>query len=59
MVLAIEDGGRRIRLSREKALTHEEQAETQAYMKDAGDKRGFGMTLGNAIRRANSWGRWR
>src|SRR3989441_2356001 len=52
MVLAIEDGGRRIRLSREKALAHEEQAETQAYMKDAGDKRGFGMTLGDALNQA-------
>ena len=52
MVLAIEEGGRRIRLSREKALAHEEQAETQAYMKDAGDKRGFGMTLGDALNQA-------
>jgi small subunit ribosomal protein S1 len=52
MVLAIEDGGRRIRLSRDKALAHEEQAETQAYMKDAGDKRGFGMTLGDALNQA-------
>jgi len=52
MVLAIEEGGRRIRLSRDKALAHEEQAETQAYMKDAGDKRGFGMTLGDALNQA-------
>ena len=52
LVLAIEEGGRRIRLSREKALAHEEQAETQAYMKDAGDKRGFGMTLGDALNQA-------
>jgi small subunit ribosomal protein S1 len=52
MVLAIEDGGRRIRLSHEKALAQEEQAETQAYMKDAGDKRGFGMTLGDALNQA-------
>jgi len=52
MVLAIEEGGRRIRLSREKALAHEEQAETQAYLKDAGDKRGFGMTLGDALNQA-------
>ena len=52
LVLAIEDGGRRIRLSREKALAHEEQAETQAYMKDAGERRGFGMTLGDALNQA-------
>ena len=54
LVLAIEEGGRRIRLSREKALAHEEQAETQAYMKDAGagEKRGFGMTLGDALNQA-------
>ena len=52
MVLAIEEGGRRIRLSHEKALAQEEQAETQAYMKDAGDKRGFGMTLGDALNQA-------
>ena len=52
MVLAIEDSGRRIRLSHEKALAQEEQAETQAYMKDAGDKRGFGMTLGDALNQA-------
>ena len=54
LVLAIEEGGRRIRLSREKALAHEEQAETQAYLKDAGagEKRGFGMTLGDALNQA-------
>jgi small subunit ribosomal protein S1 len=53
-VLAIEEGGRRVRLSREKAITHEEQAETQAYLKDAGagEKRGFGMTLGDALNQA-------
>jgi small subunit ribosomal protein S1 len=50
LVLAIEEGGRRIRLSREKALAHEEQAETQAYMKDAGKKGGFGMTLGDFLK---------
>jgi len=52
MVLAIEEGGRRIRLSREKALAHEEHAETEAYLKDAGEKRGFGMTLGDALNQA-------
>jgi small subunit ribosomal protein S1 len=50
LVLAIEEGGRRIRLSREKALAHEEQAETQAYIKDAGRKGGFGMTLGDFLK---------
>ena len=52
LVLAIEDGGRRIRLSRDKALAHEEQAEAQAYMKDTAEKRGFGMTLGDALNQA-------
>jgi small subunit ribosomal protein S1 len=50
LVLAIEDGGRRIRLSREKALAHEEQAETQAYRKDTAKKGGFGMTLGDFLK---------
>ena len=52
LVLAIEEGGRRIRLSREKAITHEEQAETQAYLKDARKSGGFGMTLGEKINQA-------
>jgi small subunit ribosomal protein S1 len=51
-VLAIEEGGRRIRLSREKALLHEEQTETQAYIKDARKGGGFGMTLGERITQA-------
>jgi len=50
LVLAIEEGGRRIRLSREKALAHEEQAETQAYIKDTAKKGGFGMTLGDFLK---------
>jgi hypothetical protein len=50
LVLAIEEGGRRIRLSREKAVVHEEQAETQAYIKDAAKKGGFGMTLGDFLK---------
>jgi len=50
LVLAIEEGGRRIRLSREKALAHEEQAETQAYIKDAARRGGFGMTLGDFLK---------
>jgi small subunit ribosomal protein S1 len=52
LVLAIEEGGRRIRLSREKALAQEEQAETQAYRRDAGPRGGggFGLTLGERLR---------
>jgi small subunit ribosomal protein S1 len=50
LVLGVEEGGRRIRLSREKALAHEEQAETQAYIKDASRKGGFGMTLGDFLK---------
>src|SRR5882672_4298869 len=52
LVLAIEEAGRRIRLSREKAITHEEQAETQAYLKDARKGGGFGMTLGEKLSQA-------
>ena len=52
LVLAIEEGGRRIRLSREKAIAHEEQAETQAYLKDARKSGGFGMTLGEKLSQA-------
>jgi ribosomal protein S1 len=50
-VLAIEEGGRRIRLSHAQALAREEQAETQAYMRQSpkrGD--GFGLTLGEAVK---------
>jgi len=50
LVLGVEEGGRRIRLSRDKALAHEEQAETQAYIKDAARKGGFGMTLGDFLK---------
>jgi small subunit ribosomal protein S1 len=53
VVLAIEDGGKRIRLSRSKALVHEEQAETQAYLRSTGQKgRGFGVTLGDLLRQS-------
>jgi small subunit ribosomal protein S1 len=53
LVLAIEEGGRRIRLSREKALLQAEQAETQAYLRDAGKKGGgFGLTLGERMQQA-------
>jgi len=50
LVLGIEEGGRRIRLSREKALAHEEHAETEAYLKDSAKKGGFGMTLGDFLK---------
>jgi small subunit ribosomal protein S1 len=53
LVLAIEEGGRRIRLSHEKALAHEEQAETQAYLQDA-RKGGFGQSLAAALERART-----
>ena len=53
VVLAIEDGGRRIRLSHTQALAQEERAETQAYL-GGGSKKGdgFGMTLGEKFREA-------
>ena len=51
MVLAIEEGGRRIRLSHAQALAREEQAETQAYLRQGGKRGdGFGLTLGEAIK---------
>lgn len=49
VVVAIEEGGRRIRLSRAQALARDEQAEVESYRRDAG-KGGFGMTLGELIR---------
>jgi small subunit ribosomal protein S1 len=51
LVLAIEEGGRRIRLSHTQALAREEQAETQAYLQQ-GPKRGdgFGLTLGERVK---------
>jgi ribosomal protein S1 len=52
-VLAIEEDGKRIRLSRSKALVHEEQAETQAYLRSTGPKsRGFGVTLGDLLKQS-------
>jgi len=51
-VLSIEDGGKRIRLSRAQALRMEEDAETKGYMQDAARRSGgFGMTLGEALLR--------
>lgn len=53
LVLSVEEGGRRIRLSREQAVTREERAEAQAYRREATAKDGgFGLTLGEAIRQA-------
>jgi len=53
VVLAIEEGGKRIRLSRSKALVHEEQVETQAYLRGTTQKgRGFGVTLGDLLRQS-------
>ncbi len=52
-VLSIEDGGKRIRLSRAQALRMEEDAEMKSYMQESGRKgSGFGMTLGEALRRS-------
>ena len=52
-VLSIEEGGKRIRLSRAQAVRMEEDAETKGYMQDSAKKGGgFGMTLGEALRRS-------
>jgi len=50
VVVAIEEGGKRIRLSRSKALAQEEQAETQAYIKGSQKGGGFGLTLGDLLK---------
>jgi small subunit ribosomal protein S1 len=50
VVAAIEEGGKRIRLSRSKVLAQEEQAETQAYIKGSQKGGGFGMTLGDLLK---------
>jgi small subunit ribosomal protein S1 len=53
LVLAIEEGGRRIRLSHTQALAREEQAEAQAYIQDTSTKSGgFRLTLGDLFRQA-------
>jgi small subunit ribosomal protein S1 len=53
LVLSIEEGGRRIRLSHEKALVQEERAETHAYLRDASKVGGgFGLTLGERLKQA-------
>jgi small subunit ribosomal protein S1 len=51
LVLAIEDNGRRIRLSHAQAIAQEERAESQAYLGGA-KSGGFGMTLGEKFREA-------
>src|SRR3989449_1318662 len=51
LVLAIEEGGRRIRLSHAQALAREERAESQAYLPETtkqGD--GFRLTLGERMK---------
>ncbi len=48
-VLGIEEGGKRIRLSRAKAQAQEEQAEAQSYLRGS-PKGGFGLTLGDLIK---------
>ena len=53
LVLAIEEGGRRIRLSHAQALVQEERVETRAYLGDPAKKGdGFGLTLGDLFRQA-------
>ena len=53
LVLAIEEGGRRIRLSHTQALAREERAEAQEYLHDSSAKSGgFGLTLGELFRQA-------
>jgi small subunit ribosomal protein S1 len=53
LVLSIEEGGRRIRLSHAQALAHEEQAEAQSYLREETKRGGgFGFTLGEALARA-------
>jgi small subunit ribosomal protein S1 len=53
LVLAIEEGGRRIRLSHTQALAREERAEAQEYLHDSSGKGGgFGATLGEMFRQA-------
>ena len=50
-VLAIEEDGKRIRLSRTKASAHEEQAEAQAYMAST-QQQGFGLSLGDLLQQS-------
>lgn len=53
LVLTIEEGGRRIRLSHTQALQQEERAETKEYLRDTTKKSdGFGATLAEKFRQA-------
>ncbi len=52
LVLSIEDDGRRIRVSRDKAVAMEERAEAQAYRGETKKGGGFGLTLGERIQQA-------
>jgi small subunit ribosomal protein S1 len=53
LVLSIEEGGRRIRLSHTQALAHAEHAEAEAYRRETETKGGgFGLTLGELFRQA-------
>ena len=51
-ILAVEEGGKRIRLSRTKVSAHEEQAETQAYLASSQQGQGFGLSLGDLLQRS-------
>ncbi len=52
IVLAVEEGGKRIRLSRTKVRVREEQAETQAYLASSQQRQGFGLSLGDLLRQS-------
>ena len=51
-VLAVEEAGKRIRLSRTKARAHEEHAETQAYLASTQQQQGFGLSLGDLLQQS-------
>jgi ribosomal protein S1 len=52
LVLAIEEAGKRIRLSRVKAREHEERADSQAYLHGSAQRGKFGTTLGDLLRQS-------
>jgi small subunit ribosomal protein S1 len=57
LVLAVEEGGRRIRLSQAGAIAQEEKVEAQAYVQDTTKKSGgFGMTIGEKLKQARQTG---
>jgi small subunit ribosomal protein S1 len=57
LVLAVEDNGRRIRLSQAAAVAQEEKVEAQAWVQESARKSGgFGMTLGEKFRQARQTG---